>query len=75
MIDEDPDWRAWSLAALDEWSRRGPVLINPIISAEISPDFDHPAAFDAVLENVGIEYRTFRGRGPLNERGGTRCFF
>ena len=57
VIDEDPDWCPWSLAALDEWSRRGPVLINPIIYAEISPDFNHPAALDAVLEKVGIEYR------------------
>ena len=57
VIDEDRHWCGWSLAALDEWSRRGPVLINPVIYAEISPDFDHPAALDAVLEKVGIAYR------------------
>ncbi|MGH8514387.1 MAG: type II toxin-antitoxin system VapC family toxin [Gammaproteobacteria bacterium] len=33
------------------------MLINPVIYAEISPYFDHPAALDAVLEKVGIEYR------------------
>ncbi len=57
VIDEDPDWCEWSLAALDEWGRRGPVLINPIIYAEISPDFDDPITLDAVLEKVGVEYR------------------
>ena len=54
VIDEARHWCGWSLAALDEWSGRGPVLINPVIYAEISPDFDHPAALDAVLEKVGI---------------------
>ena len=57
VIGEDPHWCGWSLAALDEWSRRGPVLINSVIYAEISPDFDHPASLDAVLEKVGIAYR------------------
>ena len=57
VIDEDRHWCGWSLAALDEWSRRGPVLINPVIYAEISPAFDHPAALATVLEKVGIAYR------------------
>ena len=66
VIDEDRHWCGWSLAALNEWSRRGPVLINPVIYTEISPDFDHPAALDAVLEKVGIAY----GRFPKR-----RCFW
>lgn len=57
VIDEDPDWCEWSLMALDEWGRRGPVLIDPVIYAEVSPDFDHPAALDAVLDKAGVEYR------------------
>lgn len=72
VIGEDPDWCGWSLAALDEWSRRGPVLINPVIYAEISPEFDHPAALDAVLGKVGIEYRGFHGRGCFWQARRTR---
>lgn len=57
VIDEDPDWCDWSTTALDEWSLRGAVLINPVVYAEVSPDFDDPAALDAILEKVGVEYR------------------
>lgn len=81
VIDEDRHWCAWSLAALDEWSRRGPVLINPVIYAEISPDFDRPAALDAVLEKVGIAYMEIsrealflaaKAHQAYRRRGGTR---
>lgn len=57
VIDEDPDWCDWSMAALDEWGRRGPVLIDPVVYAEVSPDFDDPATLDAILDKVGVEYR------------------
>jgi hypothetical protein len=57
VIGEDPDWCTRSFAALDEWGRRGPVSIDPVIYAELAPDFDEPAALDAVLEKVGIEYQ------------------
>jgi predicted nucleic acid-binding protein len=57
VIDEDPVWADWSLQALDEWGRRGPVLINPVAYAEVSPDFDEPAQLDAILGKVGVEYR------------------
>lgn len=32
------------------------MAINPVVYAEISPDFDHPAALDAILEKVGTGY-------------------
>jgi hypothetical protein len=57
VLDEDPLWCERSLRALDEWGRRGAVLVNPIIYAEISLDFDGPAALDRALAAVGIEYR------------------
>lgn len=57
VIDLDPDWCEWSQAALDEWSRRGSVLINPVVYAELSPDFDEPAQLDNILGKVGVEYR------------------
>lgn len=81
VIDEDPHWCTWSSAALDEWGRRGSVMINPVIYAEISPDFDDPGALDAVLAAVRIEYREMprealflaaRAHQAYRRRGGSR---
>lgn len=57
VIEEDPIWSGWSQSTLDEWARRGPVCINPVVYAELSPDFDDPAALDGLLGKAGIEYR------------------
>jgi len=57
VIEDDHVWREWSQSALDEWARRGPVCINPVVYAELSPDYDSPAALDNLLERAGIEYR------------------
>ena len=57
VIEVDPIWSGWSQSALDEWGRRGPVCINPVVYAELTPDFDDPAALDRVLGRAGIEYR------------------
>lgn len=57
VIEADPVWGSWSQSALDDWGRRGPVCINPVVYAELSADYDHPAALDAILDRAGIEYR------------------
>lgn len=57
VIGQDTRWCEWSQSVLDEWGRRGPVLINPVIYAELSPDFSNPAALDEILDRVSIEYR------------------
>ena len=57
VIEMDAQWADWSQAALDEWGRHGPVCINPVVYAELSPDFSDPAALDKVLDGVGIEFR------------------
>ena len=36
VIEEDPAWSGWSQSALDEWGRRGPVCIGPVVYAELS---------------------------------------
>jgi predicted nucleic acid-binding protein len=35
VITADPRWRAWSEEQLSRWLDRGPLLINPIVYAEI----------------------------------------
>jgi predicted nucleic acid-binding protein len=36
VITADPRWQAWSEEQLSRWLDRGPLLINPIIYAEIA---------------------------------------
>jgi len=59
VITADPQWGRWSLAALDEWARRGPILVNPVIYAEIAPAYDTMEALDAAIEAVRLEFREF----------------
>ena len=81
LIEQDTHWGDWSQAALDEWGRRGSVLINPVIYAELSPEFSDPSTLDHVLESVGIEYREIprealflaaRAHQSYRRRGGVR---
>jgi predicted nucleic acid-binding protein len=74
----DPVWFDWSADALAEAVRRGPVLVNPIIYAEVSVGFDRiedleerlpaeifarqPLPFAAGFL-AGKAYRTYRRRG------------
>jgi predicted nucleic acid-binding protein len=53
VFTEDDEWLDWSGAMLGQAASEGPVLINPIIYAEVSPRFESieeleqalPAAF------------------------------
>ena len=36
VITADPLWQAWSEEQLSRWLDRGPLLINPIVYAEIA---------------------------------------
>lgn len=81
VIEADPVWSGWSQSALEEWGRRGPVCINPVVYAELSTDYDTPAALDNILERVGIEYREMprealflaaRAHQVYRRRGGKR---
>lgn len=81
VIEEDPIWSGWSQSTLEEWARRGPVCINPVVYAELSPDFDDPAALNGLLGKAGIEYREIprealflaaRAHQAYRRRGGER---
>jgi len=81
VIDEDPTWLEASLEALDAWSHRGPVLINPVVYAEVSLDFDSPMTLDALLDKVGVVFAELprealflaaRAHHAYRRRGGTR---
>ena len=81
VIEEDALWSGWSQSTLDEWGRRGPVCINPVVYAELSPDFDDPSALGGLLGKAGIEYREIprealflaaRAHQAYRRRGGER---
>jgi len=81
VITADPQWGRWSLAALDEWSRRGPILINPVIYAELAPAYDTIESLDGAIDTVGLEFCEIsraalflasRAFVSYRRRGGTR---
>ena len=59
LFTADPVWRAWSLDALAHAADAGPLLINPIIYAEVSAHFSTIEELEATLP--ANEF----GRAPL----------
>lgn len=49
LTTEDPDWLEWSSNALAEAADAGPIIINPIIYAEVSVDFARVEELDVAL--------------------------
>jgi len=54
LATNDPHWTDWSLQALERATLAGPLLINPIIYAELSIGFTRIEALDSVLTAIGI---------------------
>jgi predicted nucleic acid-binding protein len=59
VATEDEEWLDWSAARLADAGQRGPLVINPIVYAEVSVRFDTIEALD---EAVPPEFYT---RAPL----------
>ena len=55
VLANDPDWADWSLEKLDALGQQAPLVINPIILAEISPRFDRADDLDAALRKLPIK--------------------
>ncbi len=49
VATEDPQWLSWSSAALEREANRSPLVINPIIYAEVSIGFDTIEALEDAL--------------------------
>ncbi|MEO8680945.1 MAG: type II toxin-antitoxin system VapC family toxin [Vicinamibacterales bacterium] len=39
LFDDDSEWRSWSDAMVEDCMRRGPIVINPLIFAEVAAGF------------------------------------
>ncbi len=59
VLTADPIWREWSGEQLEQALDRGPVVINPIVYAEVSVGFERIEDLDDALPP------TYFGREPL----------
>jgi predicted nucleic acid-binding protein len=55
VFSESEPWVAWSKQQLVRAARRGPVVINDVIYAEISVRFTSFESLDAVLKKIVID--------------------
>ncbi len=49
VLANDPAWAEWSLTQLDGLGQQAPLIINPIILAEVSPRFERASDLEAAL--------------------------
>ena len=54
VLEDDPRWADWSIGQLRAQSKIHPLLINPIIYAELSLTFSRVEALDQTLESMGL---------------------
>jgi predicted nucleic acid-binding protein len=59
LTTDDPKWADWSEDALAQAADEGPLVINPIVYAEVSVDFNSVEELDEVLDEAEL------GREPL----------
>ncbi len=49
VVTDDPHWKDWSSTALARCADEGPLVINPLIYAEVSTGFSRIEELDEVL--------------------------
>jgi len=49
VLTEDPEWLDWSASALARQADAGPLVINPLIYAEVAARFDRIEDLEAAL--------------------------
>lgn len=54
VLANDPTWADWSLEQLSRWGAVGPLVINPIILAEVSPRFERASDLESALSALPL---------------------
>ena len=54
VLADDPVWAEWSLDQLERCAALGPLLINPLILAEISPRFERASDLEVALAGLPL---------------------
>lgn len=49
VLADDPQWADWSIGQLDRCARLAPLIINPLILAEVSPRFERAVDLETAL--------------------------
>ena len=57
VLEDDPVWADWSIAQLRAQSRIHPLLINPIIYAELSVTFSDLAVLDQTVATMELAFK------------------
>jgi predicted nucleic acid-binding protein len=55
VLADDPRWADWSLDQLDLLGSQAPLVINPLVLAEISPRFERAADLEAALSVLPLK--------------------
>jgi hypothetical protein len=81
VLENDPRWAAWSQGSLETWSARGPLLINPVIYAELAAYAASKEALEEEIAAAALDMREFprdalflagKAHAAYRRRGGTR---
>ena len=54
VLADDPAWAEWSMQKLEALGGQAPLVINPLILAEISPRFARASDLEAALESLPL---------------------
>lgn len=49
VLADDPQWADWSITQLEQLAAQAPLIINPLILAEISPRFERALDLETAL--------------------------
>lgn len=55
VLADDLQWAEWSLERLDCLGREAPLVINPLILAELSPRFERAAELERALAGLPLK--------------------
>jgi predicted nucleic acid-binding protein len=54
ILADDPHWADWSITQLEQLAAQAPLVINPLILAEISPRFERASDLEAALAGLPL---------------------
>jgi predicted nucleic acid-binding protein len=81
VLENDRIWADWSQTQLETWSARGPLLINPVIYAELAAYARSKESLDAEIAAAELSLREMprdalflagRAHAAYRSRGGVR---
>ncbi len=82
VLENDRNWAGWSQTQLENWSARGPLLINAVIYAELAAYASSKESLEAEIAAAGLAvselprdalFLAGRAHAAYRRRGGTRA--